>query len=243
MARRKYRNDLDFIAGAFRACWETALELVDASRILRDNGHHAQALSLAVLALEELGKLFCVDGLLFARPDDEKARAFANSLKSHATKLSALELLPSLLSNLSSVDARNGEPRFAQAIVASARDLGDRGSVVLGMLDDGSFHTLNNLKQAGFYSEQSGSSFVKPSDSIRPESAEAVYMLAWRACSTVDFLLKDGNLERYIDTARTLRSKLTEEVHQEVAARANEILTAIFPDDAAPPMSDEPTLH
>ena len=122
MARRHYRNSLDFVADAFRACWENAQALVTEAKLLFDHGHKARALSLSVLALEEIGKLFCADGLLFARPDDHKAKAFAKSLTSHTTKLSALELLPLLLRNISSVDPRySTEKRFVQAVVISAK--------------------------------------------------------------------------------------------------------------------------
>jgi AbiV family abortive infection protein len=240
MTRRSYRNNLDFVAAAFQACWKTAQDHVEAAKVLMDSGHHAQALSISVLALEELGKLFCVDGLLFARSDDDRAKQFAKSLRSHATKLAALELFPLLLNNLSSVDPRNSEGRFAQAIAASALDLKARGTTVLEMSSGDGFHTLDSWKQKGFYSRPSDASFMKPSESVNPEMAEAVYRLAWRACSTLDFLLKDGNLQRYIDSAQTLRSKMTEEGHQELTARAEEIMTSIFPSDDE---NSEPTLH
>lgn len=83
MAHRKYRTSLDQVEDAFRACWKTAQQHVAASKVLKESDLHAQALSLAVLAIEELGKLFCVDGLLFARADDGRAKAFAKAQRDH----------------------------------------------------------------------------------------------------------------------------------------------------------------
>lgn len=45
------------------------------------------ALSLAVLALEELAKLHAIDGLLFAKKDDHKVEIFKKSLRSHSENL------------------------------------------------------------------------------------------------------------------------------------------------------------
>ncbi len=117
MPKRNYRNNIEFVGAGFKACWHNTQDLVKAAKALLDNSSHALALSISVLALEELGKLFCIDGLLFSRTDDHKAETFAKSLKSHSTKLSALELLPLLLGNIASIDPRyQTEARFVQAV-------------------------------------------------------------------------------------------------------------------------------
>lgn len=230
MLRRNYRNSLDFVADAFRACWGNANELVAESKLLLDNGYRARGLSLSVLALEELGKLFCVNGLLFSRADDNKALVFAKSLKSHTTKLSALTVLPLLLQNIASIDPRyTSEKRFMQTIIIGAKDLKDRGNAVFALLDGEGFSKLDYWKQTGFYAQPIENSFVKPSTAITTEIADAVYMLAWRATSTLDFLLKDGNLERYIDNARRLRAKMTEADHAAMSAAAEEMVDLLFP--------------
>lgn len=228
MTRRNYRNNLDFIEAGFRACWHNAQDLVKGAKVLMDSSLHALALSTSVLALEELGKLFCIDGLLFARTDDHKAEAFAKSLKSHSMKLSALELFPLLLGHVASVDPRRKEPRFGQAILISISDLKERGNRVLSFLEGGSFHGLDQWKQSGFYSHPRGNAFVTPTEAVEPKVAEAVYALAWRASSTLDFLLKDGNLERYIASARALRSKLSEDDHRSMEAIAERVFADLF---------------
>jgi AbiV family abortive infection protein len=231
MNKRRYRNQLPFIESAFRACWGTAQEHVAAAKVLIDTGHHAQALSLSVLAIEELGKLFCVDGLLFARPDDERAKTFARSLKDHETKLSALVIFPILLENIASVDPRFGsEARFGQAIAISLIDLKNRGNEVLEALKDDGFRGLNVLKQKGFYSTMVSNTFERPSASISASFAEAVYALAWRASSTLDFVLKGGNLERYLEDAKAARAKLTEADFELLTRRAEQVIEGIFPD-------------
>lgn len=230
MARRHYRNSLDFVADAFRACWENARDLVAEAKLLSDHGHKARALSLSVLALEELGKIFCADGLLYARPDDHRAKAFAKSLKSHIAKLSALELLPLLLKNISSVDPRySTDRRFMHAVVIGVQDLKDRGNAVFELLGDEGFAKLDHWKQVGFYSQPIDNSFVRPNDAVSVDISEAVFMLAWRATTTLDFLLRDGNLDRYIDVAREVRAKMSEEQHVAMSAAGEEMANLLFP--------------
>lgn len=230
MARRHYRNSLDFVADAFRACWANAQDLVSEAKLLSDHGHKARALSLSVLALEELGKLFCADGLLYARPDDHRAKTFAKSLKSHTTKLSALDLLPLLLQNISSVDPRySREQLFMQAILISAKDLKDRGNAVFDLLGGEGFSKLDHWKQVGFYSQPLENGFVTPNEAVKSEISEAVFMLAWRATTTLNFLLKDGNLKRYIDLAREVRGKMSEEQHAAMSAAGEELANMLFP--------------
>jgi AbiV family abortive infection protein len=63
-SKRKFRSSLEFVEAGFRACLQNAQDLVSASQKLIAAELHAPALSVAVLALEELGKLFALDGLL-----------------------------------------------------------------------------------------------------------------------------------------------------------------------------------
>ena len=232
MNRRNYRNNIDFIEAGFRACWVGAQDMLKAAKVLLDSSYHAPAMSLSVLTLEELGKLFCLDGLLFARSDDHKAEAFAKSLKSHDTKLLAVELFPLLLANIASADPRyQSEKRFRQAIAVGIKDLRERGKTVRLLLGSDTFLGLNDWKQSGFYSQPKGNTFVTPSAAVSHEVAQAVYMLAWRASTGLDFLLKDGNLERYMSFARVLRSKLSEADHEALSEMGKSICDALFPSE------------
>lgn len=232
MSKRNYRNNIEFVEAGFTACWHNSQDLVKGAKLLLDNSLHAQALSLSVLALEELGKLFCIDGILFAHATDHKAQTFAKSLKSHSTKLSALELFPLLLDKIASLDPRyKTDARFKQTMAISFSNLNERGNQVTSMLKSGTFDELDKWKQYGFYSQSKNDTFIKPNDAVEPEVAEAVYMLAWRASSSLDFLLKQGNLDRYMAFARELRSKLSESDHQEIEQVSKRMLDDLFPDE------------
>ncbi len=228
-SKRRYRNTLDFVESGFRACWQNAKDLVLASQKLIDSGLHAHALSLAVLALEELGKLMAIDGLLYARHDDYKAETFVKSCKSHSTKLEILEVFPLFLLSLSQADPRYGkEQRYNVALAISAVDLKEAGNAVMAELQDPGFLGLDRCKQTGFYVSQPDRGLIAPRDAVKPSLAKAVYHLAWRATTTLDFLLKGGNLERYIERARSVRAALTEEQHQELERRGKELCAKIF---------------
>jgi hypothetical protein len=55
---------------------------------------------------------------------------------------------------------------------------------------------------------------VTPREAVDAKIAGAVHHFAWRAISTLDFVLKDPGLEPYINEARSIRAKLEESDHQ-----------------------------
>lgn len=203
MPRREYKSSLDFIDAGFQACLQNAHDLVAGSQALITAALHAPALSIAVLALEELGKLHTIDGLLFARSDDHKASAFKKSGRSHDTKLEAFLMFPMFLRNLAPRDPRYGtEKRFDQALAISLHDLKEAGNRVLDRLPTKSLTELDVTKQRGFYVEVINDTFRGPRDVVDPELAKSVCHLAWRAVTTLDFLLKGDGLRRYLDWAQ-----------------------------------------
>jgi AbiV family abortive infection protein len=230
-SKRRYRNALPNVEQGFRACWQNAQDLVKASDQLLAAELYGPALSLAVLALEELGKLVAIDGLLFARPDDGKAGAYKQAIKSHSLKLSIFEMLPLLLGNLARSDSRCGvDRRFNLALAMSIKHLQNDGNDVMTELNADTFEKLDECKQRGFYTTCTDSGFISPRSSVSPALAGKVRQLAWRATTTLDFVLKEGNLERYIDQARSIRSKLSEGQHQEMEKSAQELANQLFPD-------------
>ena len=118
-----------------------------------------------------------------------------------------------------------------QAIAISAEDLKKRGNAVFEVLNDQDFLKLNDWKQAGFYSQPLENRFITPNEAVMGEIAETVFMLAWRATTTLDFLLKDGNLVRYIDVARELRAKMSAEQLAAMTAAGEELANQLFPID------------
>ncbi len=226
--KRRYRNTMDFVEGGFLACWHNANDLVAASKNLLDQGLHAPGLSLAVLALEEIGKLCAIDGLLFARSDDHKSRTFGKSQRDHDTKLAALPLLPLLISSLSRVDPRcKNEEAYALASAITLNQLKTDGDAVLQLIQKADFSGLNKWKQQGFYVGVDQNAFVTPRAAVDPKIAKAVHHFAWRAITTLDFVLKQGNLERYVEQARSIRAKLAESDHhafEQVGQQLAEVL-------------------
>lgn len=135
MKTQNYRNSLNFIEDAFQASWSNANDLTNGAKLLLDNNLNGVALSLSVLAIEESGKLFCIDGLLYARSEDENAKIFSKSLRDHSTKLSSFTLIPLLLLNIAQVDPRfKSEPNFAKALAISINDLKMKGNRVYSLL-------------------------------------------------------------------------------------------------------------
>ena len=95
--------------------------------------------------------------------------------------------------------------------MAGFSDLKERRAHVLSLLPEGTLAGLDHWKQSGFYCQLREDSFLTPQEAIEPGVAEAVYRLAWRVATLLDFVLKDGNLQRYIDRAREIRTKLSED--------------------------------
>lgn len=228
--KRRYRNALPNVEQGFRACWQNAQDLVKASDQLLAVELYGPALALAVLALEELAKLMAIDGLLFARPNDGKADLYKLAAKSHSAKLSIFEMFPFLLGNLAHSDPRYGTERFNLAVAASIKQLQSDGNDVMAEMNAGAFKKLDEWKQWGFYTACTDSGFVPPRSSVPPTLARKVRQLAWRATTTLDFLLKAGNLGRYIEQARSIRDKLSEDQHRQMEESAQKLAAQLFPD-------------
>jgi AbiV family abortive infection protein len=224
--KRRYRNNLDFVEAGFRACWTNAKELVAASDELIHEGLHAPALSLAVLALEEIGKLCSVDGLLFARAGDGKSQRFDKSQRDHETKLRVVPLLPVLITNLTRVDPRfKKDPAYAEALGVNLRGWQtDRNKLFQRMQQDDFAAALNSWKQRGFYVSAERGTVITPREAVGLELAQTIHRFAWRSIGALDFVLKDGNLERYMEQAKSVRAEMTESDHQTLEAMATEIL-------------------
>jgi AbiV family abortive infection protein len=187
------------------------------------------ALSLAALALEELAKLHAIDGLLFAKKDDHKVEIFKKALRSHSEKLAILERLAVLIANLSTADPRDGsDERFNAAVVESLRQLKKDGNTVIAELGGTNFSSLDGWKQKGLYVSVTEQGFIAPCRAVEPSLAKAVCKLAWRTTTTIDFLLKGGNLEKYVERARSVRAKLPEQGHQELERLGKQQFEEIF---------------
>lgn len=75
------------IAMAMHLCYANAGALIDEAKLLKENGRNARAISLAILALEELGKIPLICEMIRYRADDADAwRKFWQDFYTHRTK-------------------------------------------------------------------------------------------------------------------------------------------------------------
>ena len=184
---------------------------------------------MAVLAVEELAKLCAIDGLLFARREDEKELLFRKTLRSHSVKLATFDAFPFFIINLSVSDPRHHkDAAFDKALPIMIQLMREDRDAVQAYLKKPGYTDLDTKKQTGFYVNQMDGDMVPPRKAIDAKFAKAVHQLAWRATTSVDFLLKGGNLERYIDSARKVRSKLSERDHQELQRMGKARFKALF---------------
>lgn len=227
---RKYNKSLYFIEDGFLACSKNALDLVGAAEKLSTENYHAQCLSLSVLALEEMGKMYFIDGLLFAKSDGMKSGYFSKSLRSHNVKLSAVPMISAL-----SVMVARSDPRFDKLeIFRKALAIGHEnwklaGQEVLDLAGHENFEFLDRWKQSGFYvSLLNGNKFQSPRDGVDPALSECVRKFAQMSASNLEFAFSDGNLQRYMEQAKSIRSKLSEKDHQLLEENAEEMIEYLF---------------
>lgn len=228
----QYRNPVDSIGEGIEACWLNALALLESAKLVKSQGHHALALSLAVLAMEEIGKMSMIDGLLFAKPGDERSKIVEGGFRSHKSKLGALDVFPFLLNYLSTLDPRyNTEQRFNLTLAIVPQQYKRERQALepwLGPACD--LRVLDSWKQKGFYTHfDSSGRFVRPAE-IEEDFSTAVVQLANRLVDAVNFVLKD-NMIRYKERIRLLREKLTDaqllQIRKRVQELVNEMFTAI----------------
>lgn len=173
-----------------------------------------------------------LDGLLFSRTGDYKDDNFRSGFRKHHWKLQFLDLSPFFVNCLSTADPRYGsERRYNLALALSLSEYKKERSALALWLGEGcDLAQLDNWKQRGFYASVQANGFVAPGEAISGDFANAVHTVAWRFTTTVDFVLKTGNVERYFDRARKVRSKMTESGHQFFEAIGSEIANESFGD-------------
>jgi len=174
-----------------------------------------------------------IDGLLFARPDDHKAKRFGKSQSDHKTKLAAVYLLPILITNISRIDPRyRNDPAFVSVLEISLKQLQADGNAVTQWTENDDFMGLDMWKQRGFYVSMKDNSLMPPRESVKRECAEAVQSFSWRVVTTFDFVLGNGNLDRYIEQAISIRKKMGEHDHESFELLGKKIADLLFVDEA-----------
>jgi len=226
----QYRSPVDDIGEGIEACWLNALDLLESAKLVKSQGHHALALSLAVLTMEEIGKMIMIDGLLFAKPGDERSKIFEGGFRCHKSKLGALDVFPFLLRYLGTLDPRySTEQRFNLTLAIVLQQYKKERQALepwLGPACD--LRDLDSWKQRGFYTHvDSNGHFVHPAEIIDEDFSAAVVGLANRLGDAVNFILKD-NMTRYKERIHSLREKLTEEQLFEIRKHAQDLVKAMF---------------
>lgn len=152
MAKNKldqYRGSLTpaQIAEGMNAAQQNATRLIEDAKLLLDSGRYPTALSLSILAIEEVGKNAVLRSLALARSREDISQAW-KEYRSH-TKKNATWILPEL-------------------VAAGARKLGD----FRPMFDDSSDHPylLDQLKQIGLYTDCLGKAHWSQPQKVIEES-------------------------------------------------------------------------
>lgn len=234
-------NPTEFIGDVVEACWSNAVELVESAKQIKAQGRNGLAISLSVLALEEIGKLHIVDGLLFAKRGDERSGLYEKGFRKHTIKLKVLDLFPLMLTYLCTFDPRYpSEERFrlSLAIVVDQYKR-DRMALApwLGAACD--LVELDRWKQKGFYVHVDERNHVARPAQIDEKMAAAVLQLAIRIVDAVNFVMKD-NMARYRERIKALREKLTEDEHAKIKSEALRIIGPLLSVEGGEPSAEEP---
>jgi AbiV family abortive infection protein len=229
-SKRKYSQSLSFIEDGFIACYQNSIDLVGAAERLFEADYHAPGLSISVLALKEMGKICYIDGILFAKSEDFKTKNFGKSLKSHNHKLAAVPMIGSVAVMVARSDPRFDEIEiFRRSLAIGHQNWRRAGKELLELSGQNDFEFLDHWKQSGFYTRlTNGSNFQSPRDVVDRNISECVRNFARISSENIDFALSGGNIQRYIEQAQLIRSKLSEADHQLLEDSAEEMIEWMF---------------
>jgi len=235
MQKPYFDTPMDFIARGVELCWKNATALIAEAKLLQEHRFYARALSLSILALEELGKLMTLDGLAFSVVNNEisndRKKLFNECLRSHSTKLRILDGYPLFLSYIATLDPgyKTDEKFGLTMAIVVERYRKDRMELAKWLGEDCDLKKLNELKKKGFYVGRENGSLVSPLD-VDQALVKGICRLACDMVDGIDFVLKH-NLERYKDFVSSVRNKLTKEQLAEVRRLGQEVADKIFGSD------------
>jgi AbiV family abortive infection protein len=223
-----YTHPTEAVLDAFTKAYESASLNYDAASALAERRFNGPATSLAVLALEEIGKMVLLDGLLFARTDDDRYKAYTKGHLSHRMKLDAVEIYPMFLHYLSLADPRYEETRYKQTIAVVMTDLKAKRQRLVDLFGESfGFQDLDALKQKGFYSHQDGAVFKSNAEGLDPEKAKAILDLTWRVIEALRFVLKNA-LDEYKKRFASYRSKVDQQTLLRIRQNAEAVVENMF---------------
>ncbi|MEW6540532.1 MAG: AbiV family abortive infection protein [Bacillota bacterium] len=212
-----------------RSCLENADRLVQESDLLYGAGHLERSLALAVLALEELGKLICINGLAFSLTHTNQGEeSFHHVRKTHQAKLSALYSFPLVIFQFAGLNehvfADEMRNKSIHKIIQDFHSHMERLEPWIGGIDN--LEGLNRWKQRALYVDfDDEQGFTGPSG-CDPELVTAVQGLARHMVDGLKKVLL-GNLDRYAEAIRAIRRTVTPEEFSEIQRWITEELKQI----------------
>jgi len=227
--KRKYSHKIEFLRSGFESIRLTIEELVSSSNYLLKKKQYGQSLSLAIIAFEESGKMFLLDGLLFTNQAHERSKRFGKNTSSHTTKLVAGQFLTALLKIISEHDDRyKKEESFRSAVTIGLANQQEQYVKLRSLLPAEDIRTLDKLKQQGFYSDFRNNKFTSTSSNSDAELTKEMNKLVNLFSQNIRFHMNDNALTNYLDFSSSIREKMTDEDHEQVSALAGEKVEALF---------------
>lgn len=221
--------DAHSMLDAFSKAHESAISNYDAAVALAESGRHAQATSIAIAALEEIGKMMLIDDLLFARTGGERyQRHYKDGRLAHHGKLDALELYPHFLNSLTTADPRRNEMGYKHMMATVCSHFNTKRQKLADLVrEDFVFLHLGALKQQGLCSHEADRAVRANREAVNLEVAKAI--LALTGCITDTFRLVLGpSLEHYRILFRDLHEKGHETYLETIRGDATEIFKGVF---------------
>ena len=218
--KAKYTHSLKFLKSGYLAIRDSVSQLVESSTVLLESGSHSQAASLAVIALEECGKIFLLDSLLFSKPDDDYVKGFNKGSVNHRDKLFAMQFFILFLKALAEHDKRNSDERFKKAVQIGMLNLHQNYKELRDSLPKADIHELDRVKQEGFYTKLEGQDFSPTTATLSFQIAEKINKLACAMNANMTVIMTPQSVSAYVKVAENLRG----EVSVEEWARVREIV-------------------
>lgn len=222
--------DAHFMLDAFSKAYESAISNYDAAVALAESGRHAQATSIAIAALEEIGKMMLIDDLLFARTGGERYQRhyYKDGQLAHHVKLDALELYPHFLNSLTTADPRRNEMGYKHMMATVCSHFVTKRQKLVDLVrEDFVFLHLGALKQQGLCSHEADRAVRANREAVDLEVSKAIVALA--GCITATFRLVLGpSLDHYRILFRDLQEKGHETYLETIRGEATEIFKGVF---------------
>lgn len=222
---KSYRAVPDSILAGVEGCWRNSFELLRGADLLLHGGRFPPALSLAVLALEEIGKMVHIDSLVFAKEGDERDEAFQRVFRSHPRKLEALRGFPDFLAYLATFKPKWAEDHtYVQQLRSVEVEFHRQLANVKALLRLTVLSDLDQWKQRGFYTGLNPKGNAEaPSDAIDEVKARTVVAFSGMIVEGVDWIFA-MNFERYRSFVLGARGAVSDEERLEMRRFLHDLL-------------------